>query len=706
MVGSASEAFVMPEFLPELSVHVLSPDRLVLSRGGELVSSFQGELFVRLAPLLDGRTTTEAIIDRLGAETHILDIQYALSLLFEEALLSSGTEMHVPGERLFLELPSASDAPRWLQPLLTRVAGSGSIPAVVVDDPLHAGLEAVNHQALGEGRAWLLVALVGSAVWLGPLFCPGSTACWACFARRLRETQPLAAFLEIQGARLVRPARSRSLSSLQSGTSVASITADGEEDLEGVLVSFESGGEPMRHAVVRFEDCTACGKPERRKPEPLVLRESPKISFGDGGHRILTAEETFQQLQRHISPISGIVDSVCEDGSAAARVFRAGFIFPPRLHELDSLKEGLRAGSIGKGMESAQARTSALCEALERYSGVARGSEPMRRASFQELGESAIHPNSCMQFSQRQYDNRDEQSRRKSDFNWVPRRFEENRELDWAPLWSLSDQRFRYLPAAYCYYGWDEPEEFDFCRPDSNGNAAGNTPEEAILQGFFEVVERDAVALWWYIQAPRPCVDLASFQRSYFTELEAHYRTLGRRLWVLDLTTDLEIPTFAAISLGKSEDSSGELLLGFGTHLDPMLGVARALTELNQFLASEQAGRVLFPATAALDDCTFLQPKAGTSPRVAGDFSAFWSDDLREDIRTCVGRARDRGMETLVLDQTRADIGLAVVKVVVPGLRHFWARFAPGRLYDIPAILGWRCRPLTEAQLNAAHLCI
>ena len=58
------------------------------------------------------------------------------------------------------------------------------------------------------------------------------------------------------------------------------------------------------------------------------------------------------------------------------------------------------------------------------------------------------------------------------------------------------------------------------------------------------------------------------------------------------------------------------------------------------------------------------------------------------------------GMVMLVLDQTRPDIGLPVVKVIVPGLRHFWARFGPGRLYDVPVRLGWLDRPTPEAALN------
>ena len=41
-----------------------------------------------------------------------------------------------------------------------------------------------------------------------------------------------------------------------------------------------------------------------------------------------------------------------------------------------------------------------------------------------------------------------------------------------------------------------------------------------------------------------------------------------------------------------------------------------------------------------------------------------------------------------------------VVRVVVPGMRHFYKRFAPGRLYDVPVKLGLRDVPLREEELN------
>jgi len=72
-------------------------------------------------------------------------------------------------------------------------------------------------------------------------------------------------------------------------------------------------------------------------------------------------------------------------------------------------------------------------------------------------------------------------------------------------------------------------------------------------------------------------------------------------------------------------------------------------------------------------------------------------------VTACVGLAKRAGLDFLVLDQTRPDIEVPVVRVIVPGLRHFYRRFAPGRLYDVPVKLGLRDRPLPEHELNPLH---
>jgi ribosomal protein S12 methylthiotransferase accessory factor len=69
-------------------------------------------------------------------------------------------------------------------------------------------------------------------------------------------------------------------------------------------------------------------------------------------------------------------------------------------------------------------------------------------------------------------------------------------------------------------------------------------------------------------------------------------------------------------------------------------------------------------------------------------------------LNHCFEAIQHAGHEILLLDQSRPDVALPVVKVLAPGLRHFWARYAPGRLYDVPLKMGWLDRKLTEDEMN------
>jgi len=104
--------------------------------------------------------------------------------------------------------------------------------------------------------------------------------------------------------------------------------------------------------------------------------------------------------------------------------------------------------------------------------------------------------------------------------------------------------------------------------------------------------------------------------------------------------------------------------------------------------------------TATLANQPYLVPDADTAARTPASWPKLASDDLADDLALVQRLVEERGMELLVLDQTRPDIGLPVAKVIVPGMRHFWARFAPGRLYDIPVSLGWLDAPVSEDDLN------
>ena len=379
------------------------------------------------------------------------------------------------------------------------------------------------------------------------------------------------------------------------------------------------------------------------------------------------------------------------------------------------LQEGLRRRSGGKGKSIEQARASALAESLERYCGVFDGTEPRIRASFAELGKAAIHPNACMGYSERQYAERQSHNRRGHKAHWVPEPFREDVEIEWTPLWSLSAEETRYLPTSFCYYGYRSPDPL-FARADSNGCAAGSVLEEAVLQGLLELIERDAVALWWYNRLRRRAVDLESVDDAYVSGLIRQYGELRRDLWALDVTSDFGVPTFAAISrrVDKAEE---DIIYGFGAHLDPSVALTRALTELNQSLEAVPTATgpestrtyrgsqdaVRWWRTVRTADAGYLMPDLEAGPRRLQDFKNLASDDLHQDIVTCRELAATRGIEILVLDQTRPDVGFPVVRVVAPGLRHFWARFGPGRLYDVPLREGWLSRSLDEERVESLH---
>jgi ribosomal protein S12 methylthiotransferase accessory factor len=169
---------------------------------------------------------------------------------------------------------------------------------------------------------------------------------------------------------------------------------------------------------------------------------------------------------------------------------------------------GRKGGAAGKGPSEEQARASCIGEAIERYSGGFFGDERRRRARLAELAEIAFHPQDLLLFSDAQYAAR-HATREGPDREWVPARFDSSQAIEWVPVSSLITGEARWVPAAYCYYGYG-PSSAEgyrgepFCFADSNGCASGNTLEEAMLYGLLELLERDACAVAWYNRIRRP----------------------------------------------------------------------------------------------------------------------------------------------------------------------------------------------------------
>src|SRR5262249_24546594 len=303
---------------------------------------------------------------------------------------------------------------------------------------------------------------------------------------------------------------------------------------------------------VRQTDCPACGggEPSSRPGEPVILQSCQKNFTRDGGHRVVSPEKTLERFGHHVSPLTGVVTALTRSGptSGVLHVYASCQNLASDSRDLDELRRSLGGGKSGKGASDIQARVSALCEALERYSGTFRGEEARCRGRFIDVRDRVIHPNACMLFSDRQFQERDRWNARETRSSYVLSPLAEHDEITWTPVWSLTHQQPRDVPAAYCYYGFTDPGVPPFAVACSNGNAAGNNLEEAIFQGFLELVERDSVALWWYNSLCRPGVDLDSFHEPYLDQVRDFLCSRQRDLWVLDLTADLGIPVFVALS--------------------------------------------------------------------------------------------------------------------------------------------------------------
>ncbi len=84
----------------------------------------------------------------------------------------------------------------------------------------------------------------------------------------------------------------------------------------------------------------------------------------------------------------------------------------------------------------------------------------------------------------------------------------------------------------------------------SEGCGAGATLADALTHGIFELVERDAFALWWYGGRPTRAIEFDTDADAEFTAFRGNVRGTNctRHDLLLDITTDLGVPVAAAVS--------------------------------------------------------------------------------------------------------------------------------------------------------------
>lgn len=718
----------------------------LVSRQG--VTTLHGAFADVLVPLLDGTRSLAQVLHDAAPALSAEEVHGGLRLLGDAGLLrfcspapagcdpvaeaywdlagldGARAATRLAGSRLRV-MPLAGVDP---EPVLAAGSASGitvtdaeaDLTLVLCDDYLSPELERVDAEHRAAGKPWLLARLCGYEPWIGPFFQRDDGPCWSCLTVRLKRHRGIEGSLQ-RALGLDRPL-GRPIASLSAGRVMAAQSAVLESAKwlaglrytdQGAVRTVDTLNMRIRaHAAPRVPQCPSCGDPaltRRRVLAAFVPASQPKAGHGGGGHRALTPDQLLKRYGHLVSPVTGIVPVL--EPSPGAPEFATSYVSGRNVAMRDRGPAGLRAVSGGKGLTDTEARTSALCEAVERFSGTRQGDEPVVVETLRALGDRALHPNALQLYADRQFRERDRWNRSGSPFHHVPEPFDQDRPVEWTPVWSLTHREHRFLPTSMLYYPSGAPGPHG-PYADSNGSAAGSSPEDALLQGFLELVERDAVALWWYNRTRQPAVDLDAFDEPYIGRLRHGYRQLGRELWALDLTSDLGIPVVVALSR-RTGGSAEDIVFGFGAHLDPALALRRALTEMGQMLPAVGSGGgygitdplpVRWWQTATVANQPYLAADPGVPARTPGHWEYVARTDLLDDVVAVSDLVAAKGLDLLVLDQTRPDVGMPVVKVMVPGLRHFWARYAPGRLFDVPVTLGRLAAPTPYEQLNPIPL--
>ncbi|QTL37476.1 YcaO-like family protein [Pseudoalteromonas viridis] len=453
----------------------------------------------------------------------------------------------------------------------------------------------------------------------------------------------------------------------------------------------------------------ACNCYETTQPPKFKSIFEKEMQNKTIGFRAFDLEATFRNLKPFVSKYVGIIQRLEE-----YRESECDFIYNYNSGKNPLFSETItkaalttfRSSSGGKGKSAIQSKVGALAEAIERYSMRFHHQQKPIYGSYNELKHKALSPKLCLGFSDRQYNamNHDNLPR----YRAVPRPITNSDVLPWFEVHGINTNQKKYVLADIAFSDFNYTDTAH-AFADSNGCAAGNTYTEAVLQGTLELIERDAVAIWWYNRIKRQHIDLSSVNNKYIDRTKEYYSSINRSFTIIDITSDIGVPTFAAISYEKN--TLNGIIYGFGCHVNPRIAIERATLEINQLLPLALKNEVVndneffdWVKKQKITEHEFLDPKV--KPISIDKFTDLSENNLESAINFISKSLRANDIELYALDITTQDTLVPCVKMIAPGMCHFWRRTGQKRLYDVPVKMGWLKQKHTESELNRHNITI
>ena len=319
--------------------------------------------------------------------------------------------------------------------------------------------------------------------------------------------------------------------------------------------------------------------------------------------------------------------------------------------------------SQGKGATPEAARVSAAMEAIELWHAERLDDLPQVVMTPREMRYANPIPDAALLWDAAE-----------------PRRFA-GVPLAWLRAEPLGGGGPGWLPRAQLELDLRPPEPFA-PRPfhvSSNGLAAGNCREEALLHGLCELIERHALDLAQADPGRRVPLDVASLAPGlapeHCREIAARVRAAGGKLRICDVTCEIAVP---AVFVEMAFPDLPRVWIGSGCHPSPAVALSRALTEAAQSRLTYIAGArddIVRPSPwQALRPWSAWERFAEPAPRrpPGGGIAAagFAGETVAADLAGVVERLIAQGFTPYAVDLTRPGIGIPVVRAFVGGLRE------------------------------------
>jgi ribosomal protein S12 methylthiotransferase accessory factor len=389
--------------------------------------------------------------------------------------------------------------------------------------------------------------------------------------------------------------------------------------------------------------------------------------FTSGTHRLIAPEQTLARITP-LLPRMGI--------TRVATITGLDVIGIPVVAVMRPNSRSI-AVAQGKGLDLTAAKVSGLMESIENYHAE-RIRAPLQLATVGDMLERGP----CLDLERLPRVNGSSLSRA-SRMLWIEGHEVFHSQRVWLPFELVHTDYTLPLPTC----------SGAFMLSDS-GVASGNDPLEATSHAICELVERDALTLFRFESRAGQLarrLDPSTIDDPACCSVLERYAKAEVDVAVWDVTSDIGIACFFCTIIDRENGHFRALgpASGSGCHPCREVALLRALTEAAQARLTVIAGSRddISLATyrrgqdrAVLAEAASLL-SAGRGERRFGDVVTHSAETLHDDVSWELGRLRAAAIEQVaVVDLTLPELGIAVVRVVIPGLEgmHDAPGFTPG----------------------------